>query len=136
MNNQSLSSVQQVIPSTVDTASDSVFINVGGALVLVLLLIALLAWFFRRSGITPRVARGSVNLSVKSSLSLGQRERVMLVEIDDKWLLLGVTPQAISCLTTMERKAFDKDDVPEEIHGNFSAKLLNILNNKNLLERK
>ncbi len=41
----------QTLPSTVDTAMPgSILVNVGGALVLILMIIAVFAWLARRTG--------------------------------------------------------------------------------------
>lgn len=80
------------------------FVNMGAALGLVLLLIVAAAWVLRRTGVASRIVKGNGLISVKHTQSIGARERLMVVEVDDKWLLLGVTQQNISCLMTMEKK--------------------------------
>lgn len=55
-----------------------------------------LAWLARRSGLP---GRGAQNLMRSvSSLSVGARERVVVVEIEDSWLVLGVTAQNVTLL--------------------------------------
>lgn len=136
MNTHSALSAQQVALPPADSAANSVFINVGGALVLVLLLFAAVTWLFRRSGMASRAIKGTVHLSLKSSLIVGQRERVVLVEVVDKWLLLGVTPQAVTCLVTMEKKPEEENEAPAAASGNFQNILLNMLNHRHAGERK
>jgi flagellar protein FliO/FliZ len=62
--------------------------QVTGSLLLVLLLIGALAWGAQRL----RLAKGSTgrHLRVVDALSLGTRERLLLVEVDGERLLLGV----------------------------------------------
>lgn len=62
--------------------------QVAGSLVLVLLLIGGLAWGAQRL----RLTKGSAgrHLRVVDALSLGTRERLLLVEVDGERLLLGV----------------------------------------------
>ena len=66
------------------------------SLMLVLGLILLLAWLLRRMPRMNLAAQGP--LRIRHSLSLGMKERVLLVEAHGETLLLGVTAQQITCL--------------------------------------
>ena len=68
----------------------------GLALLAVIGLILLCAWLLRRLGAGP--ARSGQHLRVLGSTALGQRERLMLVEVAGTWLVLGVTASQISKL--------------------------------------
>lgn len=72
------------------------------ALLLVLALLAALAWFLKRYG--PRASTGSANLRVVGSLNLGGRERIMVVEVGDQWVVVGAAPGRVSALHTMPRQ--------------------------------
>lgn len=65
-------------------------------LVLVLGLIFAIAWLMRRFG--NQHLLGSQHIKVVAALSLGARERVVLVDVGGEQLLLGVAPGRISCL--------------------------------------
>lgn len=65
-------------------------------LVLVLGLIALLAWGLRRFGRVPAGGRGMVQ--VLGGVSLGNRERAMLLSVDGVRLLVGVSPGQVRTL--------------------------------------
>ena len=64
-------------------------------LLLVLAVILGLAWFLRR---TPLVAKADGPLRIKGTLSLGQKERLVLVSFAKRDLLLGVNSQRITLL--------------------------------------
>jgi flagellar protein FliO/FliZ len=70
----------------------------GLAVVLGLILAA--GWFMKRFNVGPK-APGTVK--VIAGASVGQRERVVVVEIGDKWLVLGVAPGRVNALTEMPR---------------------------------
>ena len=70
-------------------------------LVLVLALIAGAAWLAKR--FAPGVARGALPLPVVASQAVGQRERVVVVEVGDQWLVLGVAPGHVSALASIPR---------------------------------
>jgi len=71
-------------------------------LVLVLGLIVLASWLLRRFGAGPTAA-GSL-IRVVTAASVGPRERVVLVEIQDTWLVLGVAPGRVSTLHQLPRQ--------------------------------
>ena len=71
-------------------------------LTLVLGLLAGLAWFMKRFG--PRNASGSANMRVVGALNLGGRERVVVVEVGDQWIVVGASPGRINALATMPRQ--------------------------------
>lgn len=72
----------------------------------ILLFILLLAWLARKLGVTPQ-ARNNQMMKVVSSCPVGQREKVVIVEVDDTWLVLGVTAQQVTQLHTLPAKAID-----------------------------
>ena len=86
-------------------AATSTTVGAGGMLqaafgmIVVVGLIFLCAWLARRLGV-QRFGGGDT-IKVISSASLGQRERVVVVEISGTWLVLGVSPQQINPLHTM-----------------------------------
>ncbi|EEG07407.1 flagellar biosynthetic protein FliO [Pseudogulbenkiania ferrooxidans] len=94
-------------------------------LAIVLLAIVGVAWLFRRlsGGMLP----GSHRLRVVSGLMVGQRERVVIVELEGEWLVLGVTTQAVNLLTRLPRPD-DADDAaatPGEPFARWLKKALN-----------
>ncbi|MDZ7323030.1 flagellar biosynthetic protein FliO [Kosakonia sacchari] len=99
--------------------------NVVGALALVLLLIVAMAWICRRTGVASRMVKGNSILSVKHTQSLGARQRLVVVEVDDKWLLLGVTQENITNLMTMEKKADAEPVQTAPFAASFQAALVN-----------
>lgn len=71
-------------------------------LALVLALIVAIAWIAKR--ITPGALRGgSLPLTIVASQAVGQRERVVVVEIADQWLVLGVAPGRVSALSSLPK---------------------------------
>ncbi|WP_455921617.1 flagellar biosynthetic protein FliO [Pseudomonas putida] len=68
--------------------------------------ILLCGWLAKR--MRPGHTRPGAHLRLVSSTSVGQRERVVIVQVQERWLVLGVTPQHISALSEMPAPA----DVP------------------------
>ncbi|CAI1584838.1 MULTISPECIES: flagellar biosynthetic protein FliO [Serratia] len=95
-------------PATPALPAGSVLTQVSTALGGILLLILLAGWLFRRLGFAPQ-ARNSKLLNLRASCQVGQRERVVVVEVDNTLLVLGVTAQQITPLHTMPVPAQAQD---------------------------
>lgn len=71
------------------------------SLLLVLAAIVLVAWLLKRMNIAQQ---GSVRLlKVLGGVAIGQRERIVLVEVNDTWLVVGVGPGQIRTLHTLPK---------------------------------
>ncbi|MHA1064057.1 flagellar biosynthetic protein FliO [Enterobacter ludwigii] len=84
-------------------ATGSILMSVSGALALILLLLVVLAWAARRSGLARRLNDAQGNMTLVATQSLGPRERLVLVDVGDQRLVLGVTASQITCLATQPR---------------------------------
>ncbi|OGS99686.1 MAG: flagellar biosynthetic protein FliO [Gallionellales bacterium RIFCSPLOWO2_12_FULL_59_22] len=71
------------------------------SLLLVLAAIVLVAWLIKRINVAQQNSRHL--LKVLGGVSIGQRERIVLVEIKDTWLVVGVGPGQIRTLHTLSR---------------------------------
>jgi flagellar protein FliO/FliZ len=89
-------------------------------LVAVLLLIAGTAWVAKRLG----VARGGSSslLQVVASASVGARERVVVVEVGDSWLVVGVAAGSVNALATLPKGTLPAAPAPV-LGGPFAARL-------------
>ncbi|MGK5036324.1 flagellar biosynthetic protein FliO [Janthinobacterium sp. LB3P118] len=103
------------------------------ALVFVLALLIGLAWFMKRYG--PKVMGGNNKMRVVSSLNLGGRERIVLVEVADQWIVVGASPGRINALATMPRQEGDLPQLATAQNGpaaaNFSEWLKQTIEKRN-----
>lgn len=103
------------------------------ALVFVLALLIGLAWFMKRYG--PKVMGGNNKMRVVSSLNLGGRERIVLVEVADQWIVVGASPGRINALATMPRQEGDLPQLATTQNGpaaaNFSEWLKQTIEKRN-----
>jgi flagellar protein FliO/FliZ len=72
----------------------------GLGLAIVLGLIVAAGWFMKRFSLGPSAA-GLIR--VVAGASVGQRERVVVVEIGETWMVLGVAAGRVNALHTMPR---------------------------------
>jgi flagellar protein FliO/FliZ len=71
----------------------------GLGLFAIIALILGMAWVARRAGLVRHATGGAIK--VVGSTMLGARQRLVLVEVGDTWLVLGVSPGEIRPLHTM-----------------------------------
>jgi flagellar protein FliO/FliZ len=71
------------------------------ALVFVLALIPAAVWLLKRMG--GGTATSAAGLRVVAQLPLGTRERLVVVEAGERWLLLGVTAASINRVGTLPK---------------------------------
>ncbi|HKJ21852.1 MAG TPA: flagellar biosynthetic protein FliO [Gammaproteobacteria bacterium] len=90
-------------------------IQVTVGLLVVVLTIFGLAWFVRRYGRFQSSANGA--LKVVGGLSVGPRERVVLLQIKDRQLLVGVAPGRVQMLHELEGRV-----TPAEVEAPGAAR--------------
>lgn len=95
-------------------------------LALVVILIFALAWAVRRFGNVNVNARGA--LRVVGALSMGARERVVLIEAGDKQILLGVAPGRVQTLHVLDEPIRQPAGAPAA--GNFADRLRSAMGGK------
>jgi flagellar protein FliO/FliZ len=108
----------QTAPHPVDGPS---FAPMALALLLVLALIGIAVWVLRRTGIAPRSAGSPLRLV--SQLPLGPRERVVVVEVGERWWLLGVGAGGITRLGTLAKGEAGPAAAPAPSFGTLLEKL-------------
>lgn len=89
----------------------------------VLVLIIGLAWVFKRMG-GLQTSMGK-ELRIVGGLSMGARERVVLVQVGEKQLLLGVAPGRVQTLYELEQPIQQQSHAGDvtTAHGTFAEKL-------------
>jgi flagellar biosynthetic protein FliO len=75
-------------------------VNIFVATLLVLGLVAALAWLVRRGPLAQLAAKGKP-VSVESAIPLGDRRSLVIVSVEGRRLLLGMTQTSISLVTEL-----------------------------------
>lgn len=97
-------------------------LQVSGALIAIIALILAAAWLVKRLGFAPK--RTGVNgLKISASASLGARERVVVVDVEDARLVLGVTAGQINLLHKLPPSA-PTEEIPQT---DFQSVMKNLL---------
>lgn len=98
----------------------ALFGKTAAALALVILMILALAALLRRRG-QPRASQ-QLNLKVVGSTSLGPREKVVVVQVEDRWLVLGLAGGQITRLDSLEARNGQLPEPNVELHGSFAER--------------
>ncbi|MGD8784134.1 MAG: flagellar biosynthetic protein FliO [Thioalkalispiraceae bacterium] len=87
-------------PSVADPVGIGDFLQVFLGLAVIVIAILAMAWVIKRTGYVN--TRASGQLKVIGGLTLTQRERLLLVQVGKKQILLGIAPGRISTLHELE----------------------------------
>ena len=97
-------------------------------LFIVVALIFAMAWFMRRMGSMNGMAAG--NLKVLGGISVGQRERIVLVQAGETQLLVGVAPGEIRTLHVMDEPITTQIENSSKDSSGFAEKLHAAIKNR------
>lgn len=93
-------------------------VKVIAGLLFVVAIILVVAWLARRVGAIPALAGQSIR--VVSALSVGTREKVVLIDVGGQQVLLGVAPGRVNHLQTFEQPVLDKVAASKPLANEFS----------------
>ncbi len=99
-----LTSLLMVLPveaakETARASRELPFLPVLVSLLIVVLAILVLAWFSKKMNLG---FPGNRAIKVVTALSLGAKERIVVIEVNGKQHLIGVTPQQVNHLLTLD----------------------------------
>ena len=71
------------------------------AISIVLALVTALAWLFRRGSLGGLTRRGGA-INVETAVALGERRSLVIVSVEGRRLLLGLTPTTMQLVTELQ----------------------------------
>lgn len=96
------------------------------SLIFILLIIFAAAWMLKRFGKVNGVA--GEQMKILGVMTLGQRERVVLMSVGKQQLLIGVTASRVSLLYELEEPVDIESEKP--VRGAFAARLEEAMSRK------
>jgi flagellar protein FliO/FliZ len=100
-----------VSPSAAGNGMNAMTImNVFGSLIVVLGLLFGLAWLYKKLAIK---LPGSNHVKIVSSVMLGPRERILVIEVQGKQRVLGVTANQINMLFELDQPLVNDTEAPD-----------------------
>jgi len=95
-----------VTSSTPAVSTSAFFGEVMAGLIIVLLMIFALAWMVKRMGAGSFLT--NQHMKIVASVAMGTRERVVVLDVGGKQILLGITPQNINTLHVFDEPVFSE----------------------------
>ena len=86
-----------------DTVAAGGLMQITLSLLLVVAVLIGISVLFKKFGLN-RINNGAFPVKVIGAMAISNNQRLMMIEVGDQWLLLGITPQNITTLTTMPRQ--------------------------------
>lgn len=114
-----LAAEQSAQPLVTSTFSSMLQVLLG--LGLVLAAISATAWLLKR--LSPGQVGNASGLRVVAAVAVGPKERVVLVDVGESRLILGVAPGQVVCLKEMPRPADAADPEDTLLDDTFLSKL-------------
>ena len=93
------------------------------SLILVVVLILAVAWLLKRFGGFSATTSG--NMKIIEALSMGTRDRIVLLQVGEQQVLLGVSPGKVEMLCTLEKPV--ETVVSAELQGSFAERFADAL---------
>ena len=125
----SYAATEKVIPSlSNEPAGLGSYLQMFFGLFVVVVLIFGMAWFMRRMGNMNGMTAG--NLKVLGGVSVGQRERVILVQAGKTQLLVGVAPGEVRALHVMDEPVVAIAEKNSKMSTGFAEKLHAAIKNR------
>jgi len=118
--------LQAVTRPVIDPLSNANIIQVVAGLLFVLLMVIVIAWMVRRVG-GIRLSGGN-GLNIICGMSMGARDRVVLLQVGEEQVLIGVSPGRIQTLHVLENPIDLETKQQEKI--NFSSRFAEVLKGK------
>lgn len=94
--------------STTPGVSGSSYLQATLALCFIVALLVGTAWFARK--VSGGKGFGQGGMKVIGGVALGPRERIVLVEVGESWLVIGIVPGQIRTLHTLPRSSLPGTD--------------------------
>lgn len=100
--------------------SSPYLMKLTGGLILIVAIIFLLAWMVKKLNLNQHASSGLIR--VVAGLSIGTRDRIVLLQVGEEQILLGLTPGRIEKLHTLAQP-LDAPSTEQAVPGAFAAKL-------------
>jgi flagellar protein FliO/FliZ len=107
--------------------NSSSIIQIIFVLILILILIYSIFWILKKKYPSQLFSDSNGRIRVVSSLTVGPREKIFLIEVADKQFLLSGTPNNINLIKSFDEKILDVDESSR--NRSFANLLLKYKNN-------
>ena len=117
---------ENLAAAPLEPISSPYLLKLTGGLILIVALILLLAWRVKKFNPNQKSPTGLIKII--AGLSIGTRDRIVLLQIGEEQILVGLTPGRIEKLHTLAQPL----EVPGEqrVTGSFASKINRLMNDR------
>lgn len=115
------------VPGSASPVLDMFKVLLG--LIVVLGAMAGALWLMKRTGLGP--AQGGGAIKIVGGVSVGNRERVLVLEVADQWIVVGVAPGSVNALANLPRQEQFAQAAAQPQAGQFAAWLKQKIDKRN-----
>lgn len=125
--------VVMLLPSMAIAASEAPISPTGGVfkmmigLAVVLAVMAAITWVLKR--MVPGVGNKQSVIRIVGGVSVGSRERVVVLEVSGRWIVVGVAPGQVSQLANLESGSTTLGETTPAGNGTLDASSVGLTNN-------
>lgn len=105
--------------TTAAPASPAGMLQVMIGLILVLGVLVVIAWGVKKIGVGKQASGGAIK--IVGGIHVGNRERIMVIEVANEWIVVGVTSASITALSTMPKQEGVASSPALPLAKNFST---------------
>jgi flagellar protein FliO/FliZ len=113
-------------PTPLEPLSTPYLLKLTGGLLLVVAVIFVLAWLVKKFNLNQQSQNGLIR--IVAGLSIGTRDRIVLLQVGEEQILVGLTPGRIEKLHTLSHPLEAPEGVPAT--SSFAAKLSRAMGDK------
>lgn len=106
--------------NALEPMSSPYLLKLSAGLILIVVLIFLLAWLVRKFNLNQGSHSGLIKII--AGLSIGTRDRIVLLQVGDEQILVGLTPGKIEKLHTLSHPLEGPGEQPA-VSSSFASKL-------------
>lgn len=109
------------------TIESGQILSMVASFALVIILLVATLWVLRRIGVSGMRSQGGRRLAIVDSLWLGNRQRIALIRVDGRELVVGISGQSITLITELSQAgtaasfAGVKEDLTESAQSTLSG---------------
>jgi len=113
-------------PAPLEPLSSPYLLKLTGGLLLVVVLIIALAWLAKKFNLNQQSNHGLMRII--AGLSIGTRDRIVLLQVGNEQILLGLTPGRIEKLHTLSEPLEVAGEQP--LNASFAAKINRLMGDR------
>jgi flagellar protein FliO/FliZ len=98
---ENIAAVDEVVSTVTPVLGGGELLNMGLSIVVVIGAILLLGWFYSKSRFLK--SSGAEIINVIATRALGPKERLLIIEVAEQQLLIGMTATAVQTLHVFEK---------------------------------